>query len=196
MRGDVALIVLLVCVLGVLIGLHWLVLPDPSRRNFEFLPDMVESVPRVAQSPPTVLDDGTIVDYRPPQGTVARGYVPLGYAATPEGALRAGQELHNPLSVDDADAAARGAFVFSTFCSVCHGAGGRGDGTVTTRGVPPPPSLLLEHAVQMTDGQMYHVISLGQANMASYASQVERLDRWRVIRYIRSLQEATLMEEQ
>jgi len=193
MRGDVALIVLLVCVLGVLIGLHWVVLPDPSRRNFEFLPDMVESIPRVGQSPPTVLDDGTRVDYRPPQGTVARGFAPFGYAATPEGALLAGQELRNPLSVDDA--AARGAFVFNTFCSVCHGAGGRGDGTVTTRGVPPPPSLLLEHAVQMTDGQMYHVITLGQANMASYASQLERLDRWRVIRYIRSLQEATLTEE-
>ena len=26
------------------IGLHWLVLPDPSRRNWEFLPEMVESV--------------------------------------------------------------------------------------------------------------------------------------------------------
>jgi len=106
--------------------------------------------------------------------------------------LLAGKELQNPLAIDDADATARGAFVFSTFCSTCHGAGGRGDGTVTTRGVPPPPSLLLEHAVNMTDGQMYHVISLGQANMASYSSQVERLDRWKAIRHIRALQTASL----
>ena len=137
-----------------------------------------------------MLADGRRVDLRPPAGSVARGYLPIGYAATPEGALLAGLELRNPIVAEDADAVARGAFVFATFCSVCHGAGGQGDGTVTRRGVPPPPSLLLENALQMTDGQMFHVISMGQANMAAYASQVERDDRWRVIRYIRTLQEA------
>ncbi len=41
----------------------------------------------------------------------------------------------------------------------------------------------------MPDGQMYHLITLGQKNMASYATQVQRDDRWKVIRYIRTLQE-------
>jgi hypothetical protein len=41
----------------------------------------------------------------------------------------------------------------------------------------------------MPDGQMYHLLTLGQKNMASYASQVERADRWKVIRHIRALQE-------
>ena len=50
--------------------------------------------------------------------------------------------------------------------------------------------LLLEHALNMTEGQMYHVISLGQGNMASYASQVTRDDRWRAIIHIRRLQTA------
>ncbi len=31
----------LVLVLAVLMALHWAVLPDPSRRNYEFLPAMV-----------------------------------------------------------------------------------------------------------------------------------------------------------
>ena len=188
MKGSIAIILLLSVVILVLIGLHWVVLPDPSQRNYEFLPDMVESVARDAQSPAMTLDDGTAVDLRPPPGSIARGFVPLDFPATPEGALLAGRELQSPVALDDADAVVRGAFVYATFCSVCHGPGGQGDGTVTTRGVPPPPSLLLDHAVDMTDGQMYHVISLGQGNMASYASQVERADRWRVIRYIRTLQ--------
>jgi mono/diheme cytochrome c family protein len=63
---------------------------------------------------------------------------------------------------------------------------------VTKQGVPPPPSLLAERALRMADGQMYHIITFGQGNMAAYASQVEREDRWRVINYVRELQkEAT-----
>ena len=86
-------------------------------------------------------------------------------------------------------AALDGQTTYFRFCAVCHGATGLGDGPVTRRGVPPPPSFMLDNAVNMADGQMYHVITLGQNNMASYASQVSREDRWKVIRYVRTLQE-------
>jgi mono/diheme cytochrome c family protein len=181
---------LLVLVLAGLIALHWAVLPDASQRNYEFLPDMVESVPRDAQAPVPALADGQALDLRPPDGSIARGYLPLGYAATPEEALRAGAELHSPFAADDVDALTRGEFIYTNFCTVCHGPSGAGDGPVTRRGVPPPPSLLMPHALEMRDGQMFHVISMGQGNMAAYASQVERLDRWKAIRYVRSLQAA------
>jgi len=181
---------LLVTVLMVLVALHWAVLPDPSRRNYEFLPDMMESIPRNAQAHVPALADGTVPDLRPPEGSIARGYLPLGYGATPEEALRAGVELSNPFADDELDAVTRGEFIYTNFCVSCHGPAGAGDGPATKRGVPPPPSLLLEHAREMPDGQMFHVISLGQANMASYASQVERQDRWKVIRYLRTLQAA------
>jgi mono/diheme cytochrome c family protein len=180
----------LLVVMGCLVALHWVILPDPSRRNFEFLPDMMFSLAHDAQSPVTLAAAGVPLDLRPPEGTIARGYMPLTYPATPEGALQAGEELHNPFAADDVDAVTRGEEVFNTFCSVCHGVAGQGDGTVAKRGVPPPPSLLLEHALNMTEGQMYHVISLGQGNMASYASQVTRDDRWRAIIHIRRMQAA------
>jgi len=190
MKGGGIVIGLLLVVLAALVGAHALILPDPSQRNYEFFPNMVESYARDAQSPPLVLHDGTAVDLRPPVGSVARGYIPFEYPATPEGALLAGRELQNPFAADDAEAAARGAVVFSNFCAVCHGGAGHGDGTVTRRGVPPPPNLLLEHSLNMADGQMFHVITTGQANMASYASQVERDDRWRAILHVRRLQAA------
>lgn len=189
-RGGAVLNVMLMLVLGGLIGLHWVVRTDASRRNYEFLPDMVESVAHDAQTAAPLLADGTAIDLRPPADSIVRGYLPFDYPATPAGALLAGAELENPVAPDDADAATRGAFVFATFCAVCHGAAGLGDGVVTKRGVPPPPSLLAEHALQMSDGQMYHVLSLGQGNMASYAAQVSRDDRWRAIRHIRKLQSA------
>ena len=44
----------------------------------------------------------------------------------------------------------------------------------------------------MKDGQMFHVLSYGQNNMPSYASQLSRDDRWNVIVYLRSLQSAAI----
>jgi len=190
MKGGITVIGLLVIALAGLIGAHWLILPDPSQRNYEFFPNMVESYAHDAQSLPPLLDDGTALDLRPPVGSVARGYLPFEYPATPEGALLAGQQLQNPFTADDLEAVERGAIVYSNFCAVCHGGAGHGDGPVTRKGVPPPPSLLLEHALDMADGQMFHVITTGQANMASYASQIERADRWQAILHVRRLQAA------
>ena len=61
-------------------------------------------------------------------------------------------------------------------------------GPVTQRGVPPPPSLLAPRAAQMKDGQLFHILTYGQNNMAAYGGQVSREDRWNVIAYVRSLQ--------
>lgn len=185
---------LLVLVLVLLVAAHWAVPSDQTRRNFHFLPGMVDSIAHDAQAPVPRLDGDLVVDLRPPEGSVARGYEPLPYDPGPAGAALAGIELLNPLPADDAAAAVRGAFVFSTFCVTCHGPQGLGDGRVTKQGVPPPPSLIGEKALQMPDGQMYHVITFGQGNMAAYAAQVERDDRWRVIRYVRQLQQQAVTE--
>ncbi len=183
-RVNVALALLL----GLIVAAHWAVPPSPTQRNFHFFPDMVNSPAHEAQAPAPLFAGGT-VDLRPPEGSVARGYLPLLYEATPEDAARAGAELRSPHGdAAVAGAVERGGFVFATFCVTCHGAGGEGDGPVTLRGVPPPPSLLLPHAMELADGQMYHITTFGQGNMAGYASQVGRADRWNVISYIRTLQ--------
>lgn len=189
MSGALLRNLLLAVLLVVLVAAHWAVPSDQTKRNFHFVPNMVDSLAHEAQAAARV---DFALDLRPPEGSVARGYEPLLYDSSPEGAVLAGLELENPIPVDDSEAAARGAFVFSTFCVTCHGPQGLGDGPVTKQGVPPPPSLLAERALRMADGQMYHIITFGQGNMAAYASQVEREDRWRVINYVRELQkEAT-----
>jgi len=45
---------------------------------------------------------------------------------------------------------------------------------------------------------MFHLLSFGQGNMASYAAQISREDRWKVILYVRELQaqEARKAEQQ
>ena len=59
-------------------------------------------------------------------------------------------------------------------------------GPVAQRGYPPPPSLLAEHAQKMKDGQLFHILTYGQNNMPSYASQLSRDDRWNVVLYVRT----------
>ena len=182
-----ALNVFLLVALLLVLFLNWAVRRDPTQRNIEVMNEMVNSVAYESQAEnPMRPETSTMLE--PVAGTIARGFRPLHYAATPEDAKRAGDELVNPESPDDATAVDRGAFVFSTFCVVCHGAAGLGDGPVTKRGFPPPPSLLGENARNMKDGQIFHILTYGQRNMPSYAGQVTREDRWKAILYVRSLQ--------
>jgi len=125
---------------------------------------------------------------QPPEGTIARGRIPHHYAATPEDALRAGSELQSPVDLTDADLLRRGADVYGAFCQPCHGARGRGDGPISTRGYPPPPSLATDKAINMEDGQLFHIISYGQGNMPSHAAQILSGDRWGAIGHVRQLQ--------
>lgn len=170
-----------------LLGFNWWASPDQSKPNYEFLPQMAHA-PRynAFAANPNFADGQTL---QPPvPGTIARGELPLHYAPTAADAARAGEKLVSPVLLTNVRARARGEQVFRSFCTPCHGADASGMSPVTQRGVPPPPSLLATHAVGMKDGQLFHILTYGQNNMAAYAGQVSREDRWNVIAYVRSLQ--------
>lgn len=178
----------LLVVLIVLVGTIFDVRRNYSTRNIDFLPGMVAHIAYTAQSANPNYADGKTLQ-PPVAGSLVRGFAPLIYKATPEDAIRAGEELHSPLNPQDSTAdLERGAFVFANICRPCHGAGGTGNGVIPQRGFPPPASLLAESATKLKDGQIFHITTYGQRNMPSFASQVVRLDRWRVIMYVRTLQ--------
>lgn len=160
---------------------------DLSQPNVEYMPDMAYSVAYESFSPNPIFADGMTLQ-RPPEGTVARGQLPLRYGASKEEAERAGRELQSPIDITDADMQRLGAGQYRSFCQPCHGAGGKGDGPVSLRGFPPPPSLLVAQARDIADGRMFHIITYGQGNMPGHASQISRADRWSIIAYVRSLQ--------
>ncbi len=84
----------------------------------------------------------------------------------------------------------RGRRVYGIFCVSCHGPSGAGDGPVAKRGFPPPPPLPTGKSVQMKDGQLFHILTWGQGSMSPLAAQLRRPQRWDVINYVRSLQQA------
>jgi mono/diheme cytochrome c family protein len=131
----------------------------------------------------------------PVLGTIARGRMPMHLQPGPEGAALAAIELHNPFLGDAASAMGaptpdpeRGAELFRIYCLLCHGPTGEGEGPVAQRGFPTPPSLLAANALQMSDGQLFHVASVGQGNMPAHSSQIDPLERWRIVQHIRRLQ--------
>jgi len=160
--------------------------PDYSRPNYDFLPDMQYSPAYGAYSRNPNFADGRTLQ-KPVAGTLARGDMPLHYQATPEDALRAGQELVNPIDDDDQGTLDRGAHVYRVFCVVCHGPTGAGDGPAATRGVPALP-LSAGNSVGMEDGHLFHILTYGRGAMGSYAGQLTPHDRWCVIRHVRTLQ--------
>ncbi len=182
-RINLVLFVLLLMVSG----LTWALRSDRKQPNWEFLPDMMASVPSNAYAKNKVFADGKTLQ-APVPGSIARGDMPLHFKATKEDAVRAGLELNSPLAPDNAKALERGSVVFMNFCTACHGGDGKGMGPVPKRGFPPPPSLLNGNSLSMKDGQLFHILTFGQGNMPGHARQISPEDRWNVILYVRSLQ--------
>lgn len=129
----------------------------------------------------------------------APGGAPLPPLAPTEAALTAfGNAVGpNPLPADSA-VLARGQQLYATFCFVCHGPSGRGDGPVIFRpGQDEPGSrfplsrnLLDPVTVQRTDGYLYGIIRVGRGLMPPYGDKITDLDRWAVVHYLRQLQQS------
>lgn len=119
----------------------------------------------------------------PPQGSVPRGQEPYPYGPNDwEGP----KSLRNPLPQTE-EVLARGQQRYNTYCAVCHGYTGNGDGPVTPRfeGIP---SLNSDTIKNWSDGEIFHIVTMGRARMKPYAYQLEVNDRWAVIHYVRLLQ--------
>lgn len=158
---------------------------ERDQPGFIVLPGMVEPVPYESYDKNPNAPRGQAL-MLPPEGAIPMGWTTFPYGATREEAERAGKEVFNPIELNDANIA-RGKWVFTTFCQICHGPKGQGDGPIIGR-YPNPPSLLADRAKNMPDGQMFHIITKGQGIMPAYNVQVLPQDRWAAILYVRTLQ--------
>ncbi len=77
--------------------------------------------------------------------------------------------------------------LYETFCLVCHGEQGQGDGPFVPR-IPNPPAYTSDRVRAMAPGQIFHVITRGSERMPSYAAQIPSEQRWLVVHYVGTLQ--------
>ena len=159
---------------------------DASRRGLEYMPDMAYSVPYSSFTRNPVTRDRKTLQL-PVAGTVPRGFQPFRYAATPEESLRAGRELRNPVPRSP-EALAQGRALYETFCLVCHGEQGQGDGPLVPK-IPNPPAYTSERVRAMAPGRIFHVITRGSGRMPSYAAQIPYEQRWLIVHYVNALRD-------
>lgn len=100
----------------------------------------------------------------------------------------------------------RGQQKYNIYCYPCHGTAGYGNGPINNRATElaeqgravwtPAANFhtaasdggLQYGPAHYADGKLYTVISNGIRNMPGYASQIEPMDRWAIVAYVRALQ--------
>lgn len=133
---------------------------------------------------PNFLDSQT--SRLPVMGTIARGHSLPDHLV--EGDTNGYKTFTTSLKFNDAEIK-EGARLFNIYCAICHGTALDGNGPLYASGkFAAMPANLLGPNAKMPAGQIYAAIKYGKNAMGSYASQLDPLQRWQIIAYIKKQQ--------
>ena len=153
-----------------------------SRPNYDFMPNMYESVGYETYQESDAFANGVQAQL-PVDGTVPRGYKPFDIDGTNEGYLLAKETLKSPLDSTQVDYE-RGKELYAIYCGICHGNKGAGQGQLVKNekilGIPS----YADAGRAITAGSIYHTIYYGKNAMGSYANQLNEEERWQVVAYV------------
>lgn len=156
-----------------------------SEPNVELIQDMMDQPSVKSQEYDDFFSDKAGGARVPPSNTQPVGFEPYKYAADFEGA----KANKNPLAGNmSPEVLLVGQKYFETNCAVCHGSDLQPKGHVYDMMPTKPPHLDSDKVKGWSDGQIYHVITMGQGVMGAYASHIPQKYRWQVVNYIRHLQ--------
>ncbi|MCB9229477.1 MAG: c-type cytochrome [Deltaproteobacteria bacterium] len=164
---------------GVLAGCLLLMMGCNDRKQqtkLTYMPDMADSWVVKAQ----------LNFLEPPEGSVARGS--LFYP--PDDKPEDWEKLRNPYAAGDAHEdmlATEGAELYHNNCSPCHGKDADGQGSLQDK-FPPAPAINLATYLERSDGFFFHKITVGGPVMPPRDDQTTVDDRWKIIGYLRQLQ--------
>ena len=126
-----------------------------------------------------------------PVGSIKRGELfPYTVPNDSNGLMNLSSQVMNPLPPLNAKDSAEASRLFNINCAVCHGAKGENNGPLAPKigGVKS----IIAGSPGYSDGRLFYVMTYGQNNMGSYASQLDKKQRWMVVQYIRKLQPKTV----
>ena len=110
-------------------------------------------------------------------------------------ARNADRDVKNPL-LPTPENLEEGRRIYEKQCAFCHGQDGSGQGQTGLQFYPPVPSLL-EHATEMSDGQIQHVVTKGirYTAMPSFAKQLTPEEIWKVTLWVRQLRKPVTSDQ-
>jgi mono/diheme cytochrome c family protein len=160
-----------------------------------YMPDMANSRAYETYADHSNLTEkGINYNSRPVEGTMARGEeMPFHIAKDAPGDTTnytAAKLVKNPIETLNEIEYKETERLYLINCGICHGSKLNGNGPLYKDGNGPfaaKPAALVGDAKYeaMTDGQMFYSVAYGKNMMGSYASQLNRKQRWMVIKYIK-----------
>ncbi len=123
----------------------------------------------------------------PVPGTVKRskdGILP--YTIPKDSFALAARTLKNPIDSTN-EIISEGQVLYAKYCNHCHGPEGQGDGKVgvVIKGIP---AYNVGRVKDLPEGHIYHVITAGYGRMGAHGSQISPVNRWKIVRYVQTLQ--------
>lgn len=156
-----------------------------SRPNYQYMPNMYESVGYEAYQESDAFANGVEAQL-PVDGTIPRGYTSFEYSNDVAGYDLAKAELTSPLDSTQFDEP-RAKELYNIYCGICHGNKGDGKGNLVKRekilGVPSYD----DAGRAINSGSIYHVMYYGKNSMGSYANFLNEEERWQVVAYVMKL---------
>jgi S-disulfanyl-L-cysteine oxidoreductase SoxD len=143
----------------------------------------------------TMRHQRSVKPYSQPARPPVAGTVPVTGAEPDSIPVAVADRMANPRT-RTAESLNRGKWVYETYCLVCHGESGKGNGPISaTAGGPFPGIRDLTDAVARgrSDGYLFGVVTYAQAMgrglMPRYGDKIHGTDRWDVVNYVRQLQQ-------
>ncbi|MBX2933106.1 MAG: cytochrome c [Ferruginibacter sp.] len=130
----------------------------------------------------------------PPAGTLKRGDLfPYTVPNDSNGLINLSSQVKNPLDPMNGKELEEAGRLFNINCAVCHGEKAEANGPLAPKigGVKS----IIAASPGFSDGRLFYVMTYGQNNMGSYASQLTKEQRWRIVQYIRTLEPKTAATE-
>lgn len=176
-------------------GIAWSCAQNEQSPGVEFMPDMYRS-PAIEAYMDYHYPD-SLHARKPVEGTIPfdaeyidasyNPNLPYPYPDNTEGYETAGEELENPLPLNEENLE-KGEQIFTDYCEHCHGGEGKGDGPVIENGGHAPPPSFTGPLSDLPEGKAFHSITYGKGLMGSHASQLNKKERWLVVHYVKVLQ--------
>ncbi|MGZ8474227.1 MAG: c-type cytochrome [Candidatus Deferrimicrobiaceae bacterium] len=94
--------------------------------------------------------------------------------------------LKNPEKVTDSSLLT-GKELFGVYCAPCHGASGKGDGTIAKKFVPTPADISGTGFGMAPEGMLFAIVTHGWNGMPPFRSDLTPKERWLVVAYLRTL---------
>lgn len=168
---------------------------DNTRRDSgrAYMPDMTYSrAYETYSSTENLKQAGINYNSRPVEGAIARGdefAYTLKNDSTGYAQSASVKSPLDPAKVDMTEAER----LYLVNCGICHGAKLDGNGPLWKGGdgpYPAAPRNLISDPIglNMAEGTMFHSVTYGRNLMGGYASQLNTLQRWQVIAYIKMKQ--------